>query len=120
MGFLTALLVFGTALVAGLVGERFEKRRGARSAGSAVEAEAERIAFAAYHRSAAVVLAIAGSIVEQAEFDAALDHLDALAGLHPMPKRPAPQPLAPGDPWQLKRKNDTLSPRQAEGGEIDD
>jgi len=38
-------------------------------------------------------------------FKAAL--ADDYAVLHPMPQRPAP-PAAPGEPWQLARKNDTL------------
>lgn len=40
--------------------------------------------------------------------------LDDVAARNPMPKRPGPPPVAPGEPWQLQVKNDTLGPRLVE------
>lgn len=115
-----ALLVFGAGFLAALACMQVEKRRDGRVIDECVREDDARREEREFQRQADVVLAIAESILRQAEFERSLRHLGDLAEKHPMPKRPASPAPAPGEPWQLRHKNDTLDPRLVEQGESDD
>lgn len=100
--------VFATALAWILVGWR-------RDARDETEAVAECRAFnarvaadreALFQRQAAEVLALADYFCRYSAHQQGLSLLDELTDRHPMPKRPAPPPAAPGGPWQLRITTD--------------